>query len=810
MRTNERERDRERESAFEKSPTKLALFFCRRRALAFPESTTRVVRERERERERERRFFPFSSSFYPRPLAEFPSGAIIHAEVLHAHGSVMAPPTPSSKKGQRQEENAAAGRSTNNASPAPPYLAQLLSAAGVPVNPLDGSTSQQQMLQFQQQQNAAANFAAATALTLSGVNSQLKSFGNNSLGLGGPANSGGQPGSPSFWKQFYAQQALVGSLYNQQQQFQGTLQGMSNGANLNNEKLSFLSNFSTGMGGGTQPTTSYGTRSSGGNAIFDNEDLKELLNSKLQQKFGGSGIGEINSSDAARKRKLSQVNTKNININNKRKQLDSGANQQPGSRGNSAFSPFANSGGDGNNNIFTTSELMKVKSLQEKKKRSAEKKNKKSNSDKATSQERKPGEKKTKKQKETNPKTMQLADAAMSLDKERSNVMNDQNVLKEVMKLQQGYIKETPEEREKREKDEAAMKMKQLSTRGHTTRATEKEELYKSIVDVDGNLLKPEVLERFEANANKMTQLNKEHEEQKKLSESGGKKNGAVSALAQAAAQKITGASDDVMAKVRGILEEELSDAETDIAEGDETGVLDNNKAGKPKENAKKLCDAAQKEEKSSDLDKDGKDIKVRSRSWSQEEDDLVQVLVSQVGPKKWALIASQLSGKTQKQAYARWRDYLQPGLTSRPWTRWEEIHLLDCQAHIGNQWAILARFMPGRSPNAIKNRFHATKRKKERKSGAVENEKNDISEGNPTSLLRESEGKGDKSSRKQPSEQPEKKRDEKSKAINPKTAQTKAAAQAPSSSPSGSKKKGKMEVTPPLSQRKLRATRSI
>ena len=474
------------------------------------------------------------------------------------------------------------------------------------------------------------------------------------------------------------------------------------------------------------------------------------------------------------------------------------------------FSPFANSGGDGNNNIFTTSELMKVKSLQEKKKRSAEKKNKKSNSDKATSQERKPGEKKTKKQKETNPKTMQLADAAMSLDKERSNVMNDQNVLKEVMKLQQGYIKETPEEREKREKDEAAMKMKQLSTRGHTTRATEKEELYKSIVDVDGNLLKPEVLERFEANANKMMQLNKEHEEQKKLSGSGGKKNGAVSALAQAAAQKITGASDDVMAKVRGILEEELSDAETDIAEGDETGELDNNKADKPKENAKKLSDAAEKEEKSSDLDKDGKDIKVRSRSWSQEEDDLVQVLVSQVGPKKWALIASQLSGKTQKQAYARWRDYLQPGLTSRPWTRWEEIHLLDCQAHIGNQWAILARFMPGRSPNAIKNRFHATKRKKERNTGAVENEKNDISKGNLTSLLRELEGKGDKSSRKQPPEQPEKKRDDKNKAIDPKPAQTKAAAQAPSSSPSGSKKKGKKEVTPPPSQRKTRASRSV
>lgn len=659
---------------------------------------------------------------------------------------------------QQRKRNQNVSDAMNSA--APPTLAQLLTAAGVPVNPLDGSTTQQQLLQFQQQQNAAANFAAAAALTLSGVTTQLKSFGNNTSGLvGGPANSGGQPASPSFWNQFYAQQALVGSIYGQQQQLQAAQQALSNGANLNNERLSFLSNFSTGMGGGAQPTMSNRTQSSGGNAIFDNEDLKELLKmgtaartQQLQQQlFGASaGIGEINSNDAAKKRKLSNVNTKkkagqntnNNKNNNKRKQPDSAGYQQPGSRGNSAFSPFANSAGDGNN-IFTSSELRKVASLQhqKKKKRGADgKKNSKDNSkdnkknskdNKATSQEKKPpGRGKGKKQEETNQKTMQLADAAMSFGGEQiSDIKNDRKILAEVMKLQEGYLKETPEEREKREKDDAAKKMKQLSTRGHTARATEKEELYKSIVDVDGNLLKPDVLERFEANANKMTQLNKEHEEERKKAGLGAMKNdGAVTDLAQAAAQKITGASDDVMAKVRGILEEELSDAETDIAEGDETGELDS-------QAAKVKNDDAGTEEKKSGASSDkvpGKDIKVRSRSWSQEEDDLVQVLVSQVGPKKWALIAGQLSGKTQKQAYARWRDYLQPGLTSRPWTRWEETHLLDCQAHIGNQWAILARFMPGRSPNAIKNRFHATKRKMERNVGAFTNEKSDFSKLTP------------------------------------------------------------------------------
>jgi hypothetical protein len=43
---------------------------------------------------------------------------------------------------------------------------------------------------------------------------------------------------------------------------------------------------------------------------------------------------------------------------------------------------------------------------------------------------------------------------------------------------------------------------------------------------------------------------------------------------------------------------------------------------------------------------------------------------------------------------------------------------LIKIQDVIGNQWAVLARLMPGRSPNAIKNKFHATKRKIERKGG--------------------------------------------------------------------------------------------
>ena len=93
----------------------------------------------------------------------------------------------------------------------------------------------------------------------------------------------------------------------------------------------------------------------------------------------------------------------------------------------------------------------------------------------------------------------------------------------------------------------------------------------------------------------------------------------------------------------------------------------------------------------------------------------MVRALVREHGLRKWAFIAGCLKTKTQKQVYARWRDYLQPSLTTKPWTKEEQKRLLELQAQVGNQWAQLAQMMPGRSPNAIKNRFHATKRKLER-----------------------------------------------------------------------------------------------
>ena len=142
---------------------------------------------------------------------------------------------------------------------------------------------------------------------------------------------------------------------------------------------------------------------------------------------------------------------------------------------------------------------------------------------------------------------------------------------------------------------------------------------------------------------------------------------------------------------------------------------------------------------------------KSRSRSWLPSEDELVRALVAQHGPRKWTLIASRLKNKTQKQVYARWRDYLQPGLTTKPWTKEEQERLVELQAHVGNQWAVLARLMPGRSPNAIKNRFHATKRKIERHNRRDGSNLNPTSTDNSRGTSKNTAGKSKKSGNQSP-----------------------------------------------------------
>ena len=160
---------------------------------------------------------------------------------------------------------------------------------------------------------------------------------------------------------------------------------------------------------------------------------------------------------------------------------------------------------------------------------------------------------------------------------------------------------------------------------------------------------------------------------------------------------------------------------------------------------------------------------------WSESEDELLRAAVEYYGEKHWKLIAQHVSGRSPIQCLHRWSKILKPGLIKGPWTVQEDQKLKDwvinhgtskwavCAIHIpgrsgkqcrerwyntlcpevkkggwlpsedkiifdlyhelGSQWTIIAKQLPGRTENSIKNRFYCTLRKYSNKAKEPEPE---------------------------------------------------------------------------------------
>jgi hypothetical protein len=94
-------------------------------------------------------------------------------------------------------------------------------------------------------------------------------------------------------------------------------------------------------------------------------------------------------------------------------------------------------------------------------------------------------------------------------------------------------------------------------------------------------------------------------------------------------------------------------------------------------------------------------------RRFSKEEDEKLRRLIRQYGTHDWATVSSCLSDWTARQCRHRYKNYLMEGRQRISWTPAEEKLVIRKFREFGPKWVRIATFLPGRSGNDVKNRWH-------------------------------------------------------------------------------------------------------